>query len=78
MKKLKQKRDEVRLAAQEEALERQYKRWKVPTELRTSQQIRSDPAAREAAYARHALRTSLTQVCLQMICSHFHEYGISI
>lgn len=62
MDKLKQERDTARIKAQEVALERQYSRWKVPTQLRTSQQIRSNPEAREAAYARHALRTSLAQV----------------
>lgn len=59
----KEERDQIRLAAQEEDLARQYDRWKVPTELRTSQQIRSDPEAREYSYARHALRNSLAQVC---------------
>lgn len=67
LEKLKQERDATRIKAQEEALERQYSRWKVPTQLRTSQQIRSNPEAREAAYARHALHTSLAQVRCSLV-----------
>ena len=56
---LKAARDEVRLAAQAEALQRQFDRWKIPTHLRTSQERRRDPVARRAKYARHALRQAL-------------------
>jgi hypothetical protein len=71
LEQLKQERDKERLAEQEENLFRQYDRWKVPTRLRTSQQIRSDPEARKVGYARHALRTSLNQVCFLHKC-HIH------
>lgn len=59
---MKQHRDEVRLKAQNKALQRQFDRWKIPTHLRTSQERRSDPVERRAKYARHALRQSLGQM----------------
>lgn len=62
--RLKAQRDVVRLAEQQQALERQFDRWRVPQSLRTSQQRRADPQQREHAYARHALRSSLAQVRL--------------
>ena len=58
---MKAERDAARFAAQAEALQRQFDRWKIPTHLRTSQQRRSNPAARRASYARHALRQALAQ-----------------
>jgi hypothetical protein len=56
---LKAERDEVRLKAQAEAMQRQFDRWKKPTHLRTSRERRPDVASRQLNYARHALRREL-------------------
>jgi hypothetical protein len=69
---IKAEKDWERLSSQDEAMQRQFDRWKRPTHLITSRERRPDIKDRMVNFARQAVRTNIRSAALgaqAQVCS---------